>query len=370
MIGSLEGLRGLAAFMVALMHGWDSSLNSLPIIQNSWLFVDFFFVVSGFVMSHVYRASIRCNADLVSFMIKRLGRLYPLHLVTFVAYASVLWGLSGLTELLRAAGYSIGNGNLVLPPFDLHLFLPNLLLLHGLGFMPDLSGVLNINYPSWSISTEFWTYLLFALSVRFIPEKARTRLWVAVALAGGGLAWIAAKSLKPTIVTMDLTEDFGFIRCIYGFFVGAAIPLFGTKMKPSALGHLLGLTQFGLGLICLVFICSTSLFPTLTFVAPLIFALLVWSVSSDEGMLAGLCKLDMVQRLGTLSYSVYMNHATLLLLFGPVAARIGEPWLSILRVPYAAALLGLSTLTYRLIEVPWRNHFREKADSWSKAFKS
>ena len=76
---ALDSWRGIAALMVAAYHfeaTWHGHGASL--LANSYLFVDFFFVLSGFVIAHAYGAKINSARDLAAFAVRRFGRLWPL----------------------------------------------------------------------------------------------------------------------------------------------------------------------------------------------------------------------------------------------------------------------------------------------------
>ena len=76
----LDAQRGLCALFVALFHARGlSHFSGLSFVQGSWLFVDFFFVLSGFVIALVYLDEIDGVPALVGFVIRRFGRLWPLH---------------------------------------------------------------------------------------------------------------------------------------------------------------------------------------------------------------------------------------------------------------------------------------------------
>lgn len=78
---SLDAFRGLAAIMVVLFHSrFYSSPEPLPFVANSYLFVDFFFILSGFIMAHAYQHRLGDSVGWKRFVVLRLGRLYPLHL--------------------------------------------------------------------------------------------------------------------------------------------------------------------------------------------------------------------------------------------------------------------------------------------------
>src|SRR3979409_173570 len=92
---ALDSWRGIAACLVALFHFEAyshlvySHLNGAPFLRNSWLFVDFFFVLSGFVIAANYQQRLREGFGVGRFLLLRLGRLYPLHLFMLAAAVAV-----------------------------------------------------------------------------------------------------------------------------------------------------------------------------------------------------------------------------------------------------------------------------------------
>src|SRR6266516_6694053 len=89
----LDSWRGIAACLVALFHlDAYSHLYDVPFLRNSWLFVDFFFVLSGFVIAANYQQRLLDGFGVGRFLLLRLGRLYPLHfamLALFIAFELV-----------------------------------------------------------------------------------------------------------------------------------------------------------------------------------------------------------------------------------------------------------------------------------------
>ena len=81
-INELESLRGLAALLVVFFHvpKWNSFLN-VGIINNGYLMVELFFVLSGFVIFNAYSNNIKSKRDLMRFQFLRFGRLYPVHIL-------------------------------------------------------------------------------------------------------------------------------------------------------------------------------------------------------------------------------------------------------------------------------------------------
>ena len=161
-LASLTPLRGIAALWVVIFHFcWYFPAvhpeRYTGAVYKGYLAVDMFFVLSGFVITHVYKGGFahrvtgRCYRD---FLKARVARIYPLHitvLLLFVATATVE----------RAASYALKGSFEPIPLLgerSLGGFFANVVMLQGL-WARELSW----NDPSWSISLEFLAYLLFPL---------------------------------------------------------------------------------------------------------------------------------------------------------------------------------------------------------------
>src|SRR5438445_11061004 len=96
----LDSWRGIAACMVALGHldllSPYSHVHGVPFLSNSWLFVDFFFVLSGFVIAANYQQRLLDGFGVGRFLLLRLGRLYPLHFAVLTLFIG-----SELLKVLR-----------------------------------------------------------------------------------------------------------------------------------------------------------------------------------------------------------------------------------------------------------------------------
>ena len=212
---ALDGMRGLFAVAVAALHcNVYGYFYDLPLVRSAYLAVDFFFVLSGFVISHAYSVGRRrragpwrgstAGARSGTFIIRRFGRVWPLHavmLACFVALELMKW----LAVARGAPADSLPFGT----PETRPLAIPaHLLLVHALHLFPSNTW----NSPSWSISTEFYTYILFAVCTLLL------RRWlVVVALV---LISLSAWGLFRHVDTMDTTYDWAMLRCVFGFFVG------------------------------------------------------------------------------------------------------------------------------------------------------
>lgn len=139
--GALDGYRFLAASAVAISHYvqmFDLSLGKL-VVESLSAFVDFFFVLSGFVIATSYADRISNIHDYRSFLQARLARIYPLHFATLVVSASIV-PLSAMFHI-----------EAIHPEVTAWSGLPgNLALIHAWGFYDHLT----FNGVSWSISAE------------------------------------------------------------------------------------------------------------------------------------------------------------------------------------------------------------------------
>jgi peptidoglycan/LPS O-acetylase OafA/YrhL len=160
-IKAFEGARGLAALFVAWYHT-QIGADHLAVVRGAYLFVDFFFVLSGFVIAGAYTDRLATPQQVKSFFIRRFGRLFPL-----LAFSTLCFLLAANALVLaKHAALALGHGGALARPGELSFVvsglpeaLATLTMTQGLGFFDRLA----LNPVSWSISTEFYTYLVFAL---------------------------------------------------------------------------------------------------------------------------------------------------------------------------------------------------------------
>src|SRR5712671_6276278 len=129
----LDSWRGIAACLVALFHlDAYSHLYGVPFLRNSWLFVDFFFVLSGFVIAANYQQRLLDGFGIGRFLLLRLGRLYPLHFTMLALFI----GCELLRVLRRILIPALALTNPVAlfstPPEAPDTILANLLLIQSL----------------------------------------------------------------------------------------------------------------------------------------------------------------------------------------------------------------------------------------------
>lgn len=357
---ALDGWRGICAVLVAVHHFHvNSHLYDVPLIGNGYLFVDFFFVLSGFVICHAWGARIRRPPDFRLFMARRFARVWPLHAVVLALFVMV--------EAAKAAALSASALTAENAPFSgdtmPQAIATNLLLVHALGLHDRATW----NYPSWSISTEFYTYAFFGLLC--LAGLARRLAPVAV-MAAAGAAVVAAFSRE----WLHTIADFGFFRCIYGFFIGCAVHHLVTRRKWRPGGSL---AEAAVVAVVAAVVSASPKAAPLSMAAPLVFGLAVAVFAAERGVLSRLLLTTPVQALGTWSYSIYLVHSLLLVVVGRTVtvlergaglaltetvvvngqARplldLGGVWGGDLAVlAFIAALVAVSALAWRWVERP------------------
>lgn len=358
MIKSLEGGRGLAALIVALYH-LKIGADYFSVIRNGYLFVDLFFVLSGFVICAAYSSRMNDKEDLRSFVIRRAGRLIPLLLFSTLFFIAV----ANAIVLAKRVAFSYGYAGLLNNPGSLEYLVPTLpeilatlTLTHGLGIFDRLI----LNTPSWSISVEFYTYLLFAVICLWFKGRARLAAFAVFSAIGFAVSLYASLQLHDCLQKggcLGLDHDFGYPRAVFSFFLGALA--YHVAASRSFATSALQFT--GIAALSILFF-FVDIHPVAAFGFPFVFALLMLSVRHDTGWLANILNTRPLQMLGQRSYSIYLMHMPLLLVFENIAKRVQGPVsTTVVVLGYVAVLLVISGWTYRFIEDPFRARFNRLA---------
>jgi peptidoglycan/LPS O-acetylase OafA/YrhL len=353
---ALDALRGWAALSVVLYHvPWMSIARVSGYARSSYLMVDIFFVLSGFVITYAYGDALQTPRRIGRYLWLRFWRLYPVHLV-FLLVAAAGQGAKYLALSLGAhANY---------PAFQregISDFFCNLAMLQS-GHICSQT----FNRPSWSVSAEFLAYIVFALLVFALRGRAR---WLASALIVlAGLAFLARSDLGLIVYLDD-----GWARGLTGFFLGALTFHAYGALRPWASRHGRAIGWAAVAVL-LLFVCylqvgSHSRFDLLVYPLSVLLVLLV--ALAPKGGPVGFLHTRPMQWLGAISYSLYMAHymvmwAALAALRAlthvkdvpqqvlPVSMTIGN-----LALLAALALsLGVSYLVHVTVEKPWRDWSR------------
>jgi peptidoglycan/LPS O-acetylase OafA/YrhL len=363
-LSNLTPLRGIAALWVVVFHFSEIVAKFVPVnysllLTKGYLMVDLFFILSGFIITHVYRRKFQAglsSKNFREFIVARFARVYPLHFFTLM-----------ILVLLVSMG---GGWNIVQDP---KAIATNLLLIHSFG----IHKIFTWNVPSWSISAEWWAYMLFPAMVIFMYRKKRLAiglLGVFVVLAYLAIMfWIPRVNIfdpsAPPRQNLDVTFDYGFLRGLAGFISGMLLYRFYEE------GLLRKLFQKDISAIVIILLTILSMhfgwndgFTVILFVA------VVFAFALNDEKLHALCNMRLPQYLGKISYSIYLMQLFAVL---PVFMGLKLPgliykdqsatagfWVGAgYCLIYMFIVIGLASLTYYTIEKPCRKLINRK---WGK----
>lgn len=340
---ALTSVRGIAAWYVVLYHIRLSAAPSLPpaivgFLARGYLAVDFFFILSGFVIWLNYAGQIREQglAGAPRFLWRRLARIYPLHLFM------LLWAL-GFVLLCWLLGKPSPD-DYPLVELPLHL-----LLVQNWGFTDALSW----NHPAWSISCEWAAYLLFPIAAIALHwEKWRSGALLIVLC--GLLASMYGLSLVFGLTSLGADiPHFGVPRCIIEFGAGTILSALWLRWRsgsrlPALISALIALG--GLGLYLAIDAEPLSIF--------LGFAALTLFLALSSGWARNPLNGRLLHMLGTISYATYLVHTILFKMFKLLFVRNPDDVPLSSLAAYLVLTLIMSAILYNLVERPaqrWMN---------------
>jgi peptidoglycan/LPS O-acetylase OafA/YrhL len=225
---TLDGLRGIAALAVLTNHAslfftavsvtlkFDDSTNSQLTIGpffESYLAVDFFFGLSGFVLAHAYGQRLSQGMSAIQFMMIRLIRLYPLYILALAIVA-----LIESRQLAHGGTTYLQFANNFIPAI---LFLPS----------PSLNGdsvLFPTNGPAWSLFFELAANLCFALTAATLSNFKLGLTVLSAGLILVGTVSFGYLGFGTSGGAMDAGFDWqsfggGLVRVAYSFFAGVLI---------------------------------------------------------------------------------------------------------------------------------------------------
>lgn len=346
----LDAFRGLCALFVTVFHmNFIGSITEATFFRASTLFVEFFFVLSGFVMAYGYMN--KTNLNFKNFVIKRTFRILPLHLVMFAIFLTI----EVLLFYLYQQGIDI-KGEAFSGKNSVNEILPNLFLLQSWTYYTDK---LSFNGPSWSISLEYYMYMIFFVSLLF---TARSKYLPALFIT---FIAFACYQQDQNIINKDALLG---LQC---FFMGNITYLIYEKTKAlKAQKSIFNLIELSTLLLVVFFIVAD--FEGKELYSPFIFSLVVWAFAFERGSFSTLFKHKFLVFLGLISYSIYLTHYFIISIFKsamvliekslnqPLTLQyneakyidIGSPWMNNLAaLLLLAAIIFIANFTYKYIEV-------------------
>ncbi len=295
-IAAFTGLRGVAALWVVAYHFREALAGALPRFAASalgagYLAVDLFFLLSGFVITLNYGKQFEAFSlgKAGTFIIARFARLYPVHLVM-----SLLYLLNPLTVLLFSSAKDLGGR------YGAGYFLLSLLLMQNWG----LTKAVEWNIPAWSISTEWFAYLMFPLLLSGMAMRRETPGRLVAALVGLMAALFGFFALAGAASIGDDIPRLGLSRCLLEFMAG--IGLCRLFLSIGAPGVRMEVVLLG-GALCAA--AATAFFALPDFLLlPAAFSLVIFSLAGDSSAVCRLLASRPLLWLGEISYSLYMAH--------------------------------------------------------------
>lgn len=372
---TLTPLRGIAALIVVIFHSNLDlipfmPINNLHFITMGWLWVDFFFVLSGFILCYVYTDNFKDSLSAASYwkyLKARFARVYPLHFFTMI------WCLvCGLIIIHYANGIHPFYWGIVNPMTAI----PSLFLAQSLG----LSSGAPLNTPSWSLSTEWWMYMIFPL---LVPYFCRIKMLGKVLTLVGitGLFLFVKYYLGPVGLpfpggspSLNIIADFAIFRCMAGFLLG----MFLFTLYQESVGY----SFFRKSWVFVLFFFGTLIamqLGTEDILVVAFFPFIILSAAYNTTSIKKILDFPLLQRLGDWSFSIYMVHVPIIYLFWIYQIRQDPTYWSTFPPPEAAPenyttgwwlcmilvalTLLVASLTYKYIEVPSRNYLNNRFTS-------
>lgn len=365
-ISNLTPLRGIAALLVAIFHFEMAVARFIPVnrtmfFEKSYLMVDLFFIMSGFILLHVYRENFKdgvVRAGYRPFLVARFARIYPLHffsLSLLILFVLFLPSGDNQAKLIEAPS-AIPAGYLLINSFY-------------------VNSIYTWNIPSWSISPEWWSYMIFPWLAFFICQKKAGAILIYlifIIAAYYSIMYLLPRKnpLYPGVPVqhnINTTYDYGFLRGLAGFMIGMIInSLYQSPVWKKV---------FGGDLVAILLLLCTAAalhFALSDLIAVLCFALVVFSFASNKNLIHRICQNRVLQYFGNISYSIYLMQIFFQVPFShgyrlPGTTGLGRGKLNIEFWPgmlycgiYLFLLIGLATITCNTIEKPFRKLINQK----------
>ena len=352
-IKALAGARAIPPLILVLYHFCEGHgyRNFKPfdlLVGHGYLWVEFFFALSGFILTYVYGDKVwafwrgRVYRD---FLTARLSRLYPLHLTM------LLWILA-LMLILNAIAAVTHTVSIYQEPYHPIVtgqsFIANLFLVQAWNIFPYLTW----NGASWFVSVEFLLCLLFPIYL----VLARGGWLSAVGLTATGVAGLAFLSLTSRHGGLDLTFHNGIYRGMSAFAVGVGLCILNAKTKPFADR----LPEWAISLFqaAVLVWCGFGTFDNgwshsprdIYSVLPMM--ALVYALSFDRGFAARFFQMPALLRIGEWSYAIYIGQTVWLQLIREFERSY--PWdASVFGVPFGALIWWPEPAVLVVLCVAW-----------------
>lgn len=344
---SLTGLRFILALWIAVFHLGDmydhAGWGSHPFMKAGIARVDLFFVLSGFVLTHIYWARTEREFDFGRFLQARFARLFPLHLLALsIIAAMVVFGhLAGRVDDVA--------------PYTVQGLLANIFLLQAWG----IPGAVAWNFPAWTVSAEFAGYLLFPLFLA-LATSFRNR---PVLFLGATLVFVIAIDVAFRLILghslTQATGDLGALRGASVMLTGVAGRVAFEAMRFSARsGAILAIAGAVIAGVAAWLAISTAV------IAAGGVLIIVGLAARDMAGATTFLESPRMVRLGQWSYGIFILHVPVYMVIANGARFLGHELVMDLGTSavMVAIVVILAAFAHHLIEEPARKWIR----GWGK----
>lgn len=299
-IKPLTSLRFFFCIMVFVSHlSFLNNSNNIYlkiinefVFQEGYIGVNFFFILSGFVLSLNYYDKIVGNSiSDSSFYLGRFSRIYPLHFLTYLVSIPLLIKVI-ISSPLKYLGLSL-----------IHLSLLQ-------SFFPLSDYYFNFNAPSWSISDETFFYFLTPFFFRFfvklkIPKSVFITFFVLLSTLFLGMYFSSAQYHHPLFYINPIFRVFDFIIGILIFFIYQKGSIKFNSIKSQNYLEVLSIIIF------IIFFCFHKQIPqvyrfSIYYWLPITLILIIFSKSG--GYVSTILSNKIIVYLGEISFGFYMIH--------------------------------------------------------------
>ena len=341
-LAPLEGWRGVVSMFVVLFHFY-AMFSSTQFAGYGYLGVDFFFILSGFIISRQYEGAIALRTvSFHHFCIKRIARLYPLYIISIGCFLAV--NAYVLKPLHYGNAVDFGMG----PNFIWRLFLQ-------LTMLGNIGGMLEPwNGPAWSVSVEWIVNLLYFSLVwqfRIVPSYL---LWASIAVCSIYLINLSPHTLHLSMANTPIFNE-TIARGIVGFSLGVLIYRYHLRLPviPWVFLFCFEIVLAATTVTLLYFhdypsiISDDYIFQLFIFPAIIIISLY------RKSLIGWFFGLPQFRFLGRISYSVYLLHLPIgyIFTYSTYFKHLEKPMLGAM---FIMVTLGVATISYVLLEVPFR----------------
>lgn len=362
MLEPLTSFRFVAALMVFAQHAVVFG-GALKAYQLGFAGVSFFFVLSGFILTYVYLEKFRAGGaqrrhTIKKFYAARIAKLYPVQFLMFLA--AIPFGIYSFLQVFPAHTVPKLIGTFFLQLTMTQSYFPNY----------DVAGT--FDGPAWSISTEFFFYLIFPALI-FLLIKYRKKLSVKKLLLGwivlwaGILALLAAPFVTVNITNWELNQWLLYmfpIRRLLDFVLGMVLGLGFLHLQRSGTHfihkfrkwHWTALECGALAMVAAAIWWAPNLEQTMRYGAFLLpfWGILIFVFAWQNGLVSKIVSAKPLLFLGNISFSFYMTHWLVLQYAGWFGWDSGAFY-----VPAALAIsLAFASAMYFFYEEPSRKRLK------------